>query len=139
MAKLQAIEGKTTNWMGLWWHPETNSFSSGAISLSELRKFKGQVRLYMRKNKYYNKGENGRPNYNFCLKDANAEVFHSFEVEDDVTRENTATYDEATGEWQTEQGNRLYTEDEVQNIINRCACYIGGDGEYGNHLVGDYI
>lgn len=83
MSKLQVFDGKTTNWEGLWWHPEYCGFSSATISLAELRKFKGNVRLYVRKNKYFNGGENGRPNYNFCLKDADAQVFHTLEVEDD--------------------------------------------------------
>ncbi len=89
MGKLVTIDGKTTNWEGLWWHPEYNGFSSAVISLSEIRKFKGNIRLYIRKNKYFNNGENGRPNYCFCIKDANSPVFHILEIE-----EETATNDE---------------------------------------------
>ena len=83
MAKLETIERKQTSWAGLWWHPEYSGFSSEALDLSQLRKFKGKVRLYMRKNAYYNNGENGRPNYCFCLKDSNSEAFNQLEVEDD--------------------------------------------------------
>lgn len=102
MGKLIPIERKTTKWEGLWWHPEYNGFSSRPLSLAGLRKFKGQVRLYVRKNKFFNNGENGRPNYNFCLKDADADVFTEIEVVDD----------------DRESEERLYTEDEVRTIIN---------------------
>jgi len=101
MAKLEVIDGKQTNWAGLWWHPEYAGFSSDALSLSELRKFKGNVRLYMRKNRFYNNGENGRPNYKFCLKDANSKTFYPLEVE----------ADEETAEWkwhETWEGLTIY-------------------------------
>lgn len=81
--KLTPIEGMQTNWAGLWYHPEYNGFSSGCIDLSALRKFKGQVRLYVRKNKYYNDGENSRPNYCFCLKDASSPTFTELSIEED--------------------------------------------------------
>ena len=80
MSKLETIDGKTTNWCGLWWHPEYNGFSSESINLAQLKQFKGTVRLYVRKNKYFNGGQNGRPNYTFCLRDAQSETFKSIEV-----------------------------------------------------------
>lgn len=129
MGKLEPIEGKQTKWMGLWWHPEYNGFSSPVLSLADIRKFKGNVRLYVRKNKFYNKGENGRPNYCFTLKDADAEMFHLLEVEDyeqesdDVYRDN--------------EGNRLYTEDEVRRIIHGMEIEHGLS--YGDNLISDYV
>ena len=85
MKNLEVIDGKQTNWNGLWWHKEYNGFSSAAIDLSELRKFKGKVRLYVRKNKFFNNGENGKPNYNFCLKDAKSEIFTELKIWDDYS------------------------------------------------------
>ena len=120
MGKMEPIDGKQTSWAGLWWHPEYNGFSSACISLTDLRKFKGKVRLYMRKNKFYNGGENGRPNYHFCLKDAESEIFNVLQVEDE------------------EPQYVLFNYDEIQSIINRVACHVGGDSEYGEHLVEDY-
>ena len=99
MGKFKPIEGKSTQWEGLWWHSEYNGFSSAAISLTDLRQFKGNVRLYVRKNKLYTK-DSDRPNYCFCLKDANAKIFHMLDVQDDDTEE------------------RLYTREEVRKIIN---------------------
>lgn len=117
MSKLQAIDGKTTNWEGLWWHPEYNGFSSAAISLSELRKFKGQVRLYVRKNKFFNNGENSRPNYNFCLRDADSSIFRTLDVME--TSENEPhPYRGDDGNYYTEDGERLYTGDDARAIIN---------------------
>ena len=115
MGRLEPIDGKQTKWDGLWWHPEYNGFSSATISLSDLRKFKGNVRLYVRKNKWFNGGENGRPNYFFCMKDANSEVFHLLEVEDE---KRTCYYSDDDECYYDEEGNRLYTGGEVRSIIN---------------------
>lgn len=82
MEKLEPFDAKQTNWEGLWWHPEYCGFSSACINLSKLKQFKGNVRLYVRKNKYFNGGENGQPNYRFCIKDSKSDVFHSMEIED---------------------------------------------------------
>lgn len=128
MPKLEVFDNRQTNWEGLWWHSEYNGFSSACIDLSALKRFKGKVRLYVRKNKLFNRGENGRPNYHFCLKDANAEVFHILEVEedDDTPRD--------------KDGNRLYTEEEVRKIING----VMRDTQYGfsdpyDLLPSDYV
>ena len=123
--KLTAFDSMKTNWEGLWWHPEYNGFSSAVIDLSTLKKFKGKVRLYVRKNQFYNGGENGRPNYHFCIKDAESEVFRILEVEedDDTPRD--------------KDGNRLYTEDEVYAVIHGMESEYGLS--YGNDLISDYI
>ena len=128
MGKLELIDGKQTKWEGLWWHPEYNGFSSTAISLADLRKFKGNVKLYVRKNKFYNGGENGRPNYNFTLKDANAKVFKLLEIEDS---------DEDDDVYRDNDGNRLYTEEEVWQVIHGMEIEYGLS--YGNNLISDYV
>ena len=115
MSKLETFDKKQTNWEGLWWHPEYGGFSSASISLADLRKFKGNVRLYVRKNRYYEHGENGRPNYHFCLKDANSKVFHLLEVSDE---EPSCHWSEEDGCFYDNEGNRLYTGGEVRTIIN---------------------
>lgn len=134
MSKTEVIEKKQTNWLGLWHHPEYNGFSSAAIDLSALRDFKGLVRLYVRKNKFYEKGSN-KPNYCFCLKDANSPTFTSIGVVEDGTK----TQYMEDGVYYDEEGNRLYTHEEVQYCINRAA----EDGRrgygYGDNLVSDYI
>ena len=128
MGKLEPIDGKQTKWQGLWWHPEYNGFSSDVLSLADIRKFKGNVRLYVRKNKFFEGGKNGRPNYNFCLKDANADIFQNWEVEDD------------NASFRDDDGERLYTEDEVRRIMNG----VFRDTQYGytdpyDLLPSDYV
>ena len=134
MAKCETFNSKQTNWLGLWWHPEINGFSSSAINLSQLKKFKGVVRLYVRKNKFFNKGENGRPNYCFCIKDTNSEIFREIEVCDEQKQ---PYFDDGT--YYTEDGERLYTYSEVQHAIN-CAAIDGArEYGYGENLVEDYL
>ena len=125
MAKLETFDKKRTEWEGLWWHPECGAFYSKAFNLASLKDFKGTVRLYVKKNKFFNNGQNGRPNYLFSLQDSKSEIVAEFEVEGI--------------EEEDEEEERKFTYDEVQDIINKVACYIGGDGEYGEHLVSDYI
>lgn len=84
MSKLETFEGKQTQWTGLWWHPENNIYTSATINLSTLRKFKGTVRLYVRKNPGFKGGMNGRPNYLFCLKDAKTNDEHGIELNNGV-------------------------------------------------------
>ena len=137
MGKLETFDGRQTTWEGLWWHPEYNGYSSGAIDLSELRKFKGKVRLYVRKNKFYENGSN-RPNYCFCLKDSNSPTFTEIGVDFDTTEVDGHPYKE-DGCYYTEDGDRLYTESEVIDCIHGAAT----DGARGydgfDLLIGDYV
>lgn len=82
MSKLEVIDGKQTTWEGLWWHPDCQYYSSAVISLAQLRKFKGNVRLYVKKNKFFENGKNGRPNYHFSLRDANSDNVREWDIED---------------------------------------------------------
>lgn len=123
MSKLKPFEKKSTSWQGLWWHPEYAGFSSTVISLADLRQFKGNVRLYVRKNKLYEKGSN-RPNYCFCLKDADAKIFHLLDVQDS----------------EEEYDGRLYTEEEVRKIINGVVADVKyGIGDPCDLLPSDYV
>lgn len=139
MGKLETIDGKQTSWEGLWWHPEYNGFSSATIDLSQLRKFKGKVRLYVRKNKFYKRGSN-RPNYCFCLKDSESPTFTEIGIEDDETEvdDESRPYQE-DGCYYTEYGDRLYTHSEVQYAID-CAARDGQRGYGpGDNIVSDYL
>ena len=132
--KLEVIDGKQTNWGGLWYHPDTYSFSSQAIDLSELRKFKGNVTLVVRKNRFYNNGENGRPNYVFLLRDAKTNKAIEMTVEN-----GGLPYKDKNGDYFDENGERLYTYAEVEHVMRECAIDIrNGIDEY-DCLVEDYI
>lgn len=127
VSKLEVIEGKQTNWSGLWWHPEYAGFSSAVISLSELRKFKGNVRLYVRKNKFFKRdADNNSPNYCFCLKDAYSDVFYTLEIEDEKRKEKGNTvmfielHDRETGRphiYNTEIIDFLFEDDDEGCVI----------------------
>lgn len=139
MGKLTPIDGKSTSWEGLWWHPENCAFSSAAIDLSDLRKFKGKVRLYVKKNKFYNRGENGRPNYIFCLRDARSDTFSAMVVREGEDGGRPAAHIDDDGHWHTDDGERLYTRSEVQHAVN-CAAEDGAGGYgWGENLVSDYL
>lgn len=113
---MEVIDGKQTNWEGLWWHPESNVFSSSALSLAQLRKFKGAVRLYVKKNVFFNHGQNGRPNYVFIMRDAKSDKFFEISVEDIDDEENKRPYCD-DGIYYTGGGERLYTKENVEEII----------------------
>lgn len=121
--KLEVIDGKATNWGGLWWQPDSMYFTSQTISLSELRKFKGCVRLVVKKNKFYNNGENGRPNYVFLFRDAKSDNPFKLEVKDEVS-ENT---------------ERLYTYDECETIMQKSWEYARDGFPYGHFSVDDFV
>ena len=122
MGRLEPIDGKCTSWEGLWWHPETNSFTSASLSLADLRKFKGSVRLIVRKNRYFNGGENGRPNYKFCLRDVahDGKLWEVEEIDED-------------------DDERLYTREEVERV-KYGACLDGQRGlSPGDILIEDFV
>lgn len=96
---LETFNGMQTTWEGLWYHPEYGGFSSASISLAQLKKFKGNVRVYVRKNKFFKQGTN-RPNYNFCLKDSQSPTFTEIGIDEDSC-------------------GRLYTEEELQEAIRK--------------------
>lgn len=122
MGRLEPIEGKRSSWEGLWWHPENNRFSSAVLNLADLRKYKGNVRLIVRKNRYFNGSENGRPNYQFCLIEADKEGI-------------TWAVEEAAAE----EEERLYTREEVERV-KYGACMDGQRGfDPGDILIEDFV
>lgn len=68
---METFEQKRTNWMGLWYDEKTRNYKSQAIKLSDLREFKGNVRIIAMKNRYFEKDSN-KPNMVFMIADSNA-------------------------------------------------------------------
>jgi hypothetical protein len=130
--KLEVFENLQTDWNGLWFHPEVGGFSSAAINLSKLKKFKGAVKFYVRKNRLYKKDTN-RPNYVFCIKGSNSPICSELTIEKD----RYCYYDEDKRCYYDEDGKRLYTREEVQYAINESAF----DARNGctDNLVEDYL
>ena len=141
MSKLEVIDNKRSSWEGLWWHPECQYFSSAVISLAQLKKFKGNVRLYVKKNKYFNNGENGRPNYKFCLCDAKSANIREFQIEDiDEEDEFERLYTQAELDAAIEKAiEGMYSYDQVQYAINRAAEDGARGYGWGDNIVSDYL
>ena len=98
MGKLEPFDGKATKWNGLWYHKHNYCFTSVTFDLADLKKFKGKVRIVVRKNRFFEGGKNGRPNYVFMIVDSKNKEFSNFEVID-------YDDDEDEGNEQVEEGN----------------------------------
>ena len=137
MGKLKPFDQKRTKWQGLWYHPESYSYTSATLNLADIKSFKGNVRIIVKKNKFYEKDSN-KPNYVFMLVDSDSEKYSLWEVEDDEDNEDRPYREE--GNFYTGEGKRLYTEKEAQRAINMAVCdAVGHDGYYGEFLVSDYV
>ena len=125
-----------TKWQGLWAQERQGFYSGYVIKKTDIPKY---TRLIVRYNKFYEKDSN-KPRFIYCFADSEGYTKKciSLEIEDEDDFD-CAFWNDECGAYFTRNGERLYTEDEVQDVINRCACYIGGDGEYGEHLVSDFI
>ena len=120
---MNTFDKKQTNWEGLWYQKNGQYFQSAVIDLSKLKDFKGTVRLFVRKNKFYNNGENSRPNYVFCIRDAKSDYAEEIEIED----------------IENDSDERLYTEEEVRRCIHG-ACEDGRRGyDPYDCIIEDYI
>ena len=120
-----------TKWQGLWAQERQGFYAGYVIKKADIPKY---TRLVLRYNKYYEKDSN-KPRFVYCF--ADSEGYESKCVPIEIEEEQPY-YDAESEEYFTGDGERLYTESEVQDIINRCACSIGGDREYGEHLVSDF-
>ena len=67
MGKIEVQEKKSTSWEGLWWKADYQNFVSQPFPISDLKDLSGEVRLVVRKNKYYQQGKD-YPNYNFSFR-----------------------------------------------------------------------
>lgn len=105
-----------TKWKGLWPQERHGFYAGQVIKKADIPKY---TRIVLRYNKFYERGSN-KPRFVYCFADS-------------------AGYENKCIQLETEEGERVFTESEVQEIINKCACYVGGEGEYGEHLVSDFI
>lgn len=120
MGRCEPFEQKRTKWQGLWYHPESYSFSSTTLSLADIKKFKGKVRLIVKKNKFFEK-DSSKPNYVFMLVDSNNEKYSPWEVENE---------------------EKVYTEEELTSIIRGVIsdCESGNcDEHYCMNRIGEYL
>ena len=88
MARLQSSTDKRTNWAGLWYNPASHQYISQTTSLAQIRQFKGNVRLIVRKNKFH-KPCNNTPQYQICICDS-----HSPEARNTLEMQDIAEYED---------------------------------------------
>ena len=115
-----------TQWLGLWKTRE-GVYSGQTIKRDEIP---DHAKLIVRYNKFYESDSN-RPRFVYCFASGNAEKAITIEI----TNDEYVTLEDAE-ELQTRY---CFTYDELQTLINRVACSAGGDGEYGEHCVGDFV
>ncbi len=133
MSDFEIIEGKQTKWEGLWWHPENQQFTSKPLSPESLSGFRGDIRLIVKKNKYYQSGKNGRPNYNFTIREVAPGKTQNAETKEE---HDLTWYQNRVRELEAEIST-MYSKDQVQQVINRAL----EDGKQGfsDRKVSDYL
>lgn len=121
MAKKINIQDRVGKWEGLWYHPESHSYTSSVFNVNSLRDYKGNFQIIARRNRLHKDGDN-KPNMIFMVCGSDYPNTKDLEFEEPI--------EESPKE-------RLYTEDEVYKIIHGMEEYYGLS--YGNNLIEDYI
>ena len=117
-----------TKWMGLWAQERQGFYAGQVIKKGDIPKY---TRIILRYNKFYEKDGN-RPRFVYCFADSEGYESKCAQIEIDEK----ACYED-DGVFYQGNGNRLYTEEEVYQIIH------GMEEDYnlswGNNLISDYI
>lgn len=114
----------TTKWEGLWFHKgKHGAFYSGyVIKKKEIPPY---TRLVIRHNKYWKKdNDKPTPRYVYCFMDATGHEEYCRPIEDEG---NMCIVYEDNGVYHKENGERLYTKEDVRAIINGTV----DDAKYG--------
>ena len=137
---LQTFDKKTTGWCGLWYHEETRAYSSARMNLSVLKSFKGNVQIYMKKNKFYQKNTN-RPNFVFTICDSNSPRFaQDVEViDDDWDYEEWLKLYNRNGIFVDEDGDRFYSKKEVEQMLDEIRFDIQNGKRPEDFYIEDYM
>lgn len=109
-----------TNWQGLW-KRRSALYSGSVIKKTDIPKY---ARLIVRYNKFYEK-DGSRPQFVYCF--ASGDAAEAIETLPDRS------------EYVRASDLRCFTDEQLQSLINRVACAVGGDGEYGEWLVEDFV
>lgn len=117
-----------TKWLGLWAQERQGFYAGQVIKKSDIPK---HTRLVLRYNKFYEKDGN-RPRFVYCF--ADSEGYESKCVP--IELEEGAPY-KKDGDYYTEDGERLYTEFEVYQVIH--GMQIDHGLSYGDDLISDFI
>ena len=131
-----------TKWEGIWYSAAKHGlYMSQPFKKTEIEQAIKNVgeygRIILMNNKYWKKNTN-RPRYVFSIVNAegveriqNMTLKHFEEYEDD--------YPFAYRDQVESDDKYHFTAEELQNLINKIACEVGGDREYGEHIISDFI
>ena len=116
-----------TKWLGLWEQEAKGLYAGQTVKKADIP---NHTRILLKNNKYYKKGTK-RPKFVYCFADSEGyeEMCAPLDVDERPYKEDGVYY--------TENGEQLYTYDEVQYAINR-ATDDARDG-YTDNLVSDYL
>ena len=120
------MNNEKTNWQGLWSQRE-GVYSGQVIKKSDIPTY---ARLIVRYNKFYEKDSN-RPRFVYCF--ANGDAAKAITM--DISHDDYVSLSDA----ETMSEMRCFTDNQLQHLINRVACSAGGDGEYGEHIISDFV
>ena len=79
---MKIFERQKTDWVGLWKDEDNKMYISPSVNLKPFKDFKGNVRVIVRKNKFYTKGSN-RPQMQLMIVDSqsmNAKDIEPYEI-----------------------------------------------------------
>lgn len=117
-----------TKWMGLWAQDRPGFYAGRVIAKKDIP---AHTRIILRYNKFYEKGSR-KPRFIVCFADSRAYKDKCVHIE----IEERPPYEE-DGKWFKGDGERLYTEEEVYEVIHGMQNYHGLS--YGDDLIEDYI
>ena len=115
-----------TQWLGLWRHRD-GVYSGQVIKKSDIP---AHARIIIRYNKYYDK-DSSSPRFVYC--------FASGDAAKAITIECSKSEYICMSEAEELQYMRCFTDEQLQQLINLVACETGGQGEYGEHIISDYV
>ncbi len=121
----------TTKWLGLWHQPCKGYYAGQVIKKSDIPAY---TRIVMRVNKFYHANDDtNRPRFVFCFADSKA--FRDKCVPLELADDDFCNRYE--GGYFTEEGDRLYTAEDVYDIIHGMEEEHGLS--YGDDLIEDFI
>lgn len=118
----------TTKWQGLWAQERQGFYAGQVIKKGDIPKY---TRIVLRYNKFYEK-DSSRPRFVYCFADSEGYEDKCVPIE---TAEGKPYKDDDI--YYTEEGERLYTEEELYQVIHGMQSYHGLP--YGDDLISDFI
>lgn len=119
-----------TKWYGLWNNRE-GIYSGQVIKKADIPAYS---RLIIRYNKFYDK-DSKKPRFVYCF--ANGDAAKAITLE--VSKSDFIEFSEALAVADEVAEMRCFTDEQLQRLINLVACAAGGECEYGEHIISDFV